>query len=126
MREMAAMTSKYVIILDRSKPTEQQAVQEIVKVHAKGWWRRFEATWIVGGHDAKYWRALIQPIMAPGPSGVLVLRLADAPTDDRWAYYGPTSRFKSGWLQKNLPRSAPTAQLPSGSGTAPDGDADKR
>jgi hypothetical protein len=119
--------ARYAIILDRTKAAERQAVQEIIKTHAKGWWHRFEAVWIVTSHDAKYWRTMIQPVIAGGPSSVLVLRLADAATTDRWAYFGPASRFKSSeWIPKHLPRTTPTGQLPRVSPARRDSAADEK
>ena len=88
-----------VILVDRATADQLNAVHEIVKTHASGWWHHFTSVWIVGGEKtATQWRNLISPVITEGAANVLVLELPPPEADRLWAFYGKKPEERSKWL----------------------------
>lgn len=116
------LTQPCIILVDRVNAAEREAVHEIVRTHARGWWHRFPDVWIAGGHPPKYWKKLIKPVIPYGSSSVLVLRLPDEPEENDIGYFGIDGEQRLEWLYRNLrdrpmPRSL-TDALPAAGETA--------
>lgn len=99
------MNNPFLIALNKATDENREAVQAIVKVHATGWWHNFTDVWIVGGHNAPYWRDLIAPTLMNSTAEVLVLALPSG--GGSWA----TSKVKTAntkWLRETyLPQEKP-------------------
>jgi len=95
------MASDYTIILDRGTDDERSAVHATVKANANGWWHHFADAWIVHGKSAAEWRDLVKGALSSEASSVLVLRLPEASTESRWAYFGRKSTKRCQWLHSN-------------------------
>jgi len=91
----------YMICVDQATNDELNAIQAIVKENAHGWWHHFTSIWIVGGHNASFWRDQATPLLTSPSSSVLVVRLPQ--TGERyWSYFGIETEKRLDWLNKNL------------------------
>ena len=90
------------IIADRATPAQINAIQELVKERAKGWWHRFDQLWLVGGPlTARQWRDAVKPLMLAGGASVLVLKLPQNFSERDWAFFGPGGTDRCAWIHKN-------------------------
>jgi hypothetical protein len=96
------IVSPCVIVLNAATNDEREAVQAIVRVHARGWWHRFADAWIVGGYEPAFWKTLIKPVIPNGSSSVLILALPESAADKNFAYYGVETEDRNKWLLQNL------------------------
>lgn len=95
----AQPTVKHVILADSLSVEQRDAIQSVVKEHARGWWHRFPDVWIVGGGTAKEWRDRVKPFIGSGGASVLVITL---PSEGRrWAYFGPDGEQRMKWLHSS-------------------------
>jgi hypothetical protein len=93
----------FLIALDRATNEERDAVHEIVKSHANGWWHMFADVWLVGGHSPEFWVDTIGPLIPFGPASILVFRIPDgASLPQDWHYFGIKPNERSKWLRENL------------------------
>lgn len=90
----------HIIVVDRGTDEELNAVHQVVKAEAKGWWHRFTNVWLVGGRTTNEWRDALQEIIRGGPSSVLVLRLPKH-ADRHWSYFGPKWKERCEWIHNN-------------------------
>lgn len=100
-------TRLHVIILNEATDAQIDAVHELLKQHATGWWHHFENVWIVGGElNAAQWREVVTPLIDRGRASVLVMPLPDeAVARQNWSYYGIDTDERLAWLSHNLGRS---------------------
>lgn len=92
--------SDFAISIDRATQAELNAVHEIVKENANGWWHRHVNLWIVGGGTASKWRDLLKPALLSG-SSILVLQLPDEDSEKKWSYNGQNAEEKCRWFHDN-------------------------
>ena len=97
------MSLFFAIAVDRATTQQLNAVHELVKQHANGWWHHHTNLWIVGASaqnaDTKrvsFWRDLIKPVLAVGQAKILVLRLPSE-ADGRW---WASTKDDGVWLRK--------------------------
>jgi hypothetical protein len=90
----------FVIIFDHLSEERREVVQELLRENWNNWWwHRFPDVWVVGGHNAIFWRDLVSPIIRGTKSSVLVLRIPEQ-GEDRWAGFGTAGLFK--WFNNAL------------------------
>lgn len=95
------ITEPCVIILDRAKPAEREAVHEAIKENADTWWHQFTNVWIAGGHRVSFWTDLIRPLLPDGPSGLIVLHLPEDEKDRLYSAYMRNVDNRTKWLDEN-------------------------
>jgi hypothetical protein len=107
------MDPTYIIVLDRATAAEREAVHEVVKDHANGWWHRFASAWIVGAGSSSVaeWRDLVTEALdivraasddgEASNAGVLVVNLPVFEERD-WAFHGKRASERTAWLHKHL------------------------
>jgi hypothetical protein len=71
------MDSPCIIIVSGARLHEKEAVHEVIKEHANGWWHHFADVWIVGGQTTGYWIENLSPVVAEGPSRLLIMALPE-------------------------------------------------
>lgn len=92
----------FVVLLDHPTPAQRNAVHARIKRATKSWWHYFDDAWIVGGgKDATEWNNRLAPAFKSGDSALLVFRLPGVNETQSWAYFGPDSSKRVGWLHKN-------------------------
>jgi len=99
------MADFFAISVDRATTEQLNAVHEVLKKHAHGWWHHHTNLWIVGGgKNATFWRDLIKDAIGGAltpQASVLVLRLPSE-TDGRWwAAKGIKAKKMGEWLRNN-------------------------
>ena len=91
------MAEMFLIATSEANDPQHNAVQAIVKAHARGWWHRVPDVWVVNGHDAAYWRDLIRPVLLLSKAKVVVFQLPPQGGPRNWAIAGlPTGA--ANWL----------------------------
>lgn len=96
--------SECVIILDRPTAAERDAVHEMVKEKATGWWHHFSDAWIVSGESPSYWRDKVKALLSEPGSSVLVLALPRNKKERSWSLFGANAKTKGEWLHQNYRR----------------------
>jgi hypothetical protein len=96
------VNSPCVIILDRATSAERNAVHEMIKTHASGWWHHFTNVWIAGGHSTLYWNRLLAPLIPAGQSAILVLKLPEDKTQRQYNMYTRGNNERSKWIKEVL------------------------
>lgn len=85
--DLKPIGSCHLIALSDANDVQREAVQTIVKTHAKSWWHERPDLWIAEGHSPPYWRDLIMPVLALSPATVTVFQLPE-PGGRAWATHG--------------------------------------
>lgn len=89
----------YLIVFDQLSDERRDVAHEIIKANANGWWHNMPNVWIVGDHDAAFWRDILQPVISGTGASVLVLHLPP-PGGRGWAHFGPGSESKTEWFYR--------------------------
>lgn len=105
-----ASRSWFVISIGYASDLQRNAIHSAIKSHAPGWWHHLPDTWIVAGHNHKYWGDLVQPILATTPATALVLELPRNPEQRMFASRGPFDQSAKDWLWRSYYQHDPSAK----------------
>lgn len=91
-----------IIILDQATKEQIDAVHQIVKENANGWWHHFTNTWMLfSERNPDKWSDLIKDAIKEGNTSILIFALPPEKKQRLWQYWGIDAEKRTEWIKKN-------------------------